>query len=466
MTSPFYDETNPSSIERFGQRLVGSTLRKTRGVREIPFEYLDDMTGNKTKGIFGTLVERYYYGINPGNEPCSPDFKVAGVELKTNALVRRRNGFSAKERLVLQMIQYDDIIHESFESSCFMKKSHTMMLISNMYEEDAELVDARIRLARLIDFTELPATDQLIIKKDWERIADKVLEGKAHLLSSSDTIYLEACTKGVSGSQRVSQPVGGALAQPRALALKSGYVTSLIRGYLEDDEQLAITDPAAVELAGFESTIIERFAPFLGLTVDEIEERLGVALNQQAKGYRAVLARRMMGVVKNKVAEFDRAGISLKSVLLDELGRPPESMSFPIFRYMGEGSILEEQWIPDDDDDMPKIKRLFEEIRFLFVIYKKDTGAIRLSNVQFWSMPKDDIETYVRPVWERTFIAIQEGTLPVLPNSSFNEVCHVRPHARNRHDTFPTPYNGDQVKKCFWLDRRYIQNQISVAEKA
>ena len=165
------------------------------------------------------------------------------------------------------------------------------------------------------------------------------------------------------------------------------------------------------------------------------------------------------GVTRSKIAEFDRASISLKTILIDVNGRPPESMAFPIFRYMGPGSIIEETWDGDEDGDLPEIQRIFEETWFLFIVFQKEAGATSFENGLFWSMPKGDVDAFVRPVWGQTFIAIQEGTLLDLPQSSFNKVCHVRPHARNREDTLPTPRNDEQVKKCFWLDRRYIQSQ-------
>ena len=86
MTIPSYDQTNPSSIESFGRRLIGSTLKKMAGAEEIPLDNLKDTEGVHFKGKFGKMVETYYYGINPKNEPCSPDFVEAGVELKTNSL--------------------------------------------------------------------------------------------------------------------------------------------------------------------------------------------------------------------------------------------------------------------------------------------------------------------------------------------------------------------------------------------
>ena len=172
-----------------------------------------------------------------------------------------------------------------------------------------------------------------------------------------------------------------------------------------------------------------------------------------------------MGVSAKNVEEFDRSGISMKTILIDEQGRPPESMSFPVFRYIGPGSVLEEDWESDEDDEIPRIKRILEDTRFLFVVFQRSSGRIRLKEVKFWSMTSADIETYVKPVWEATRKSIELGKLPDLPKGSFNGVCHVRPHAANKKDTFPSPLNGEQVKKCFWLDRRYIQRQVSGSEQ-
>jgi len=476
-----YDGTSPSSIETYGQRLIGSTLRKTPGVCDIPPRYLETQGGEMTKGVFGTLIEKFYYGIDPGNKACSPDFVDAGVELKTNALVKRTKGFSSKERLVLQMIDYKAIIDESFDSSCFMRKSRLMMLISHTFQESSNFVDAPIPFAGLIDWDQLPTTEQNIIREDWATIAEKVRSGRAHQLSGSDTKYLEACPKAADSSQEVSQPNSEHRAKPRAFALKAGYVTSLVHRISEGagrpgpaevlgvDEQLAITDAASVAADGFEATVLRKFVEFKGLEVDSIEARLGLrlygnaiglSLNKNAKDYRAQLARHMIGVTTKRVAEFDRAGIEIKTILLDRNGNPPEHMSFPAFKYMGPGSVLEEDWDSLEDEEAPRFKRHLEATRFLFVVYSNDGGMTTLNDVFFWSMLPEDIESFVRPVWQRTVDSILSGNLEALPGASFNEVCHVRPHAQNREDTWPTPRNGPQVKKSFWLDKKYIQKQI------
>ena len=483
MTQASYSDTSPSSIESFGRRLVGSTVRKTKGLKDIPPEYLGESEGVHTKGTFGNLVESFYYGIDPGTQACSPDFKDAGVELKTHSLTKGRSGFSAKERLSLGDIQYHEIVSEIFETSCFMRKNRLLMLISRRHAEEDLLVDARIELANLIDFNRLPKADQQIIQEDWNHIADKIRNGQAHLLSGSDTRYLEAATKGRDGSVRVSQPRSEEPARPRAFAFKAGYLTSLVRRYLNDDaqhtevnQQEVISNPSEIDDRGFERAVTERFHPFLGLTIDEIEDRLEVSPNRAAKGYRATLARLMLGVSTRKITEFERAGIELKTIVIHENGLPREHMSFPTFKYMGEGGILTEDWDATDSDEeadedagddhaIPMIKRILEDKRFLFAVFEKDSGRERLAKVMFWSMPVVDIERYVRPVWQLARDCVGSGNLGDLPGARFNHVCHVRTHGRGRGlDTLPTLHSGQQTRRSFWLDKHYIQGQIAATQ--
>ena len=39
-------------------------------------------------------------------------------------------------------------------------------------------------------------------------------------------------------------------------------------------------------------------------------------------------------------------------------------------------------------------------------------------------------------------------------------VLHVRPHAKDKNDTFPTHYGKDIIKKSFWLNAKFIENFI------
>ncbi|MBF1034038.1 MAG: hypothetical protein HXL11_01280 [Candidatus Nanosynbacter sp.] len=113
-----YDASSAQSILEYSKKLPGHSLDEL-----IDFTELAENL--KNKGNLGTLVEEYFFKIHPGNEQA-PDFKKAGVELKTTGVIRKSNGsYKAKERLVLSMIDYLGLVNESWEDNSLMKKMQT-----------------------------------------------------------------------------------------------------------------------------------------------------------------------------------------------------------------------------------------------------------------------------------------------------------------------------------------------------
>jgi DNA mismatch repair protein MutH len=135
---PPYDPASPSSIERYAKRLVDRTLREMLAEEIASYGY---QTG---KGRFGDIVERSYFGINPGNI-SAPDFTEAGVELKTTPLKRVGKKLRAKERLVLQMIDYMAVHRESWETSSFLEKNSLLLLLFYLWERDADMSGLRLQ---------------------------------------------------------------------------------------------------------------------------------------------------------------------------------------------------------------------------------------------------------------------------------------------------------------------------------
>lgn len=78
----------------------------------------------------------------------------------------------------------------------------------------------------------------------------------------------------------------------------------------------------------------------------------------------------------------------------------------------------------------------------------------------FWTMPEEDLEIEVKSVWHETVKRILECKANDLPKGSENPVAHVRPHARDSNDTYPTHYGINIPKKSFWLNKEYILTQI------
>jgi hypothetical protein len=189
------------------------------------------------------------------------------------------------------------------------------------------------------------------------------------------------------------------------------------------------------------------------MTPEEIDFRIGSHLNKNAKNFFATLTLRMLGVKKNKVEEFEKADIVVRTIRLKNNNLPKEDISFPYFKYK---EIISENW------DTSTLKSLLEK-RFFFVIYKFDfVGVLRLEKVMFWTMPYQDLEGETKEIWETTVDRIMEGNAENLPKKSETSICHVRPHGRNKLDTDETPDGKFLVKKCFWLNAKYIRDQILI----
>lgn len=438
-----YDPTDSASIESYARRLVGHSLREM-----LAEEARTTYQAGKGKGNLGDIVERSYFGINPGNV-SAPDFLDAGIELKTTPLKRVGKKLRAKERLVLQMINYDVVCGENWENSSFLSKNQLLLLVFYLWEEGVAPLDYIFEIARLWSF---PEKDLEIIRDDWETIREKIARGEAHRLSEGDTNYLSACVKGAKGSDLRSQPNSSERAKPRAFSLKQSYMNSVIAASLKDQEVLATEKLRSGKT--LEQLVHERFLPFIGLTADEIARRLDIRAARNAKNFYAVVTNRILGASPEKrVAEFEKAGIVVRTMRLKPSGMPKEAISFKAFDYL---DLVEQQW--EDSDLREQLTR-----RFFFVVYQLDRqGVPTLIRTQFWTMPIEDVDLGGRECFERTVELIMEDKADCLPKSSENIVCHVRPHGRNAQDTLPTPTGGRAVRKSFWLNQKYLAEQLGI----
>ncbi len=455
-----YDKTDPVSIEKYGKRLIGKNLLTIRGVHEVPYDKSKIIVSGRTRGSLGSIIEKYFYDIEPENDG-TPDFPEAGVELKTTPVKKNSNGsYKAKERLVLGMIDYIAEANRDFSTSSYFKKNEKLMLLSYLHEDNQTIAKIRFLLAKLYEFDKIPQEDQKIIREDWEKINKKIKSGRAHELSEGDTLYLGACTKSATSANRRAQ-LNGPVAKPRAFSYKSSYMTQLLKrelGTTEDVERL-LSEAEVIDEKTFEQQVIERFTPYIGKTVTEIAEMIGIEQNVKNKDKYATLARAMMGVRRAKIEEFEAAGVTMKTIQLKAEGTPKEAMSFPTFKYT---EVVEQVWDGDEEDGETRAefqKQL--ESRFLFIVYRCENkcgpkeGRI-LDKAFFWTMSSEDLVEAQR-VWEETVHRIKIGQAKNLPRSTESKVAHVRPHAKNANDTYITPQGEFITKKCFWLNQGYIK---------
>lgn len=390
----------------------------------------------------------------------------------------------AKERLVIDIINYLKLPDEKFDDSTFWRKAKNIILV--YYIDDRKdrhhqpRSQCKVYKSVILDYR---LQELATIREDWQYIHDKVAAGHADMLSESDTNYLAASTKGRTAAislRKPPAPKGVAEqyieAKQRAFSYKASYMSMVAKRLLgtSEGERLSLSPDESLS-----QYVRGRSDQYVGRTCLEIAQDLSdyhlPSVNARQYKQRLVLA--MLGAKSKNVdtvEQFNAAGIIQVKVVErfnDEL--PKESMSFP---YITEG-----QW---NELGGPTVHwhdsfmyRFFEDNRML--IYSLRNRGTRTHKQNFmhdifegaflWNIPEKDIEQYIRPVWERVHqLMVDKEPLHygerresnLLPDSSFNGVCHIRPHGGDGTDRIALP-NGESItKQAFWLDRRYVAKVI------
>ena len=463
MKLPYNPEDKKSIIE-FAMLLKDKSLRQVCDETAIKND-------RKGKGHFGQILEEFYFQYKP-NSDAEPDFPIAKLELKSSPLKQLKNNeYRSKERLVLNIINYINVVNQNFENSDFIKKNASILLIFYLHQAGYDILDY---LIKLVDEWSFPSTDLEIIKKDWETITQKIANGKAHELSEGDTFYLGACTKGANASSVRKQPFSEIPAKQRAYSFKQGYVNHIIASIAGETKEVygkLIPSVKEAKKKTIEEIVIEKFKPYYGKTTEEILDKTGVELNTSAKSFYANLTKAILGIELNKeIEEFEKAEIQVKTVRLKENNLPKEDMSFPTFKYE---EIVNEDWENSDFKDIL-------EHKFLFVFFQFENEKLVLRKVKFWNMPYSDL-LEVEKVWMKTQQITAKGEIVKgfktdkngkvsretnFPNKKFSNISHVRPHAKDASDTYSLPKKDKLTKQtqytkhCFWLNNSYIRDEI------
>ena len=441
------------------------TAKRANNHRIGEFNVNNRSLDKKAKGSIGQIVEEGIFHY-PVNSRAEADFNNLGVELKVTGLKKLKNNHLAmKERLVLNVINYIEEANVDFEHSSFWLKNKQLLIMFYLY--DYERNDANYVILDSVLHNFLPK-DLEIIKSDWKVIHDKIVNGEAEKISEADTMYLGACTKGSDAdSSYKEQPNSPVKAKQRAYCLKASYMNSFVDKIFKNKSYNEITNCDEIKNHSFEYLVRVRLSRYFGKSEKELLNQFGI--NKNVNSRFNLLCAKMLGINGriNDSDEFRKANIELKTIRVEENGTVKEHMSFPHFVYK---DIINQDWEESD------IFNKFYSTKFLFVIFKKINGVYLLKDVFLWNMPFDDIEKYIKPVFEQTKDVISKGAIVKevkndkyytnFLGSTFNHVCHVRPHDQKsinktqRGQELPV---RDKVtgltrytKHCFWLDRKYV----------
>lgn len=462
-----YNTKSTHSIIEYGKKIESKSLNEfimeSDSIYTKESEALRSLSSYNTgKGSLGQLVEEIVFGYNI-NSNQAPDFEEVGMELKvvplkyvnvSNKSKAKEEGLSVKERISLSMIDYCKLADETWETNTLSKKLLKLLLMFYIHDKELSKMDYKFKL---VEKWEPSGADLRIIRKDWETIVTKIRNGEAHNLSEGDTLYLGAATKGSSSKITKIQPFNDLPAKQRAFSLKRNFVEDIFNNYLLDNKIKAED----------EITILDLMESFLkkykGKKITEILVESKIE-KSNAKHWLYLLCNKLIakefGNDYSSALALRKAGVEMKTILLQESGIPKEAMSFEQINYQ---EIVEEEW------ENSFVREKFENKKHLWLIFKATkkfekqyqlhTDDIILDDILIWNMPINDLEGPYKDLWEDTAKKVKHYEFKKFLKQSQNRVGHIRPKARNSKDK--VLFNGQLVpKKAFWLNSKYVASEI------
>lgn len=472
----------PEQVMERARHLEGMTFKDVLDLGIVADGVVREYNSRRYKGGMGNLLEERFFGYR-ANSDREPDFAEAGVELKATCIDRRKNGSDAAgERLVLTMIPYDEEAPASLYDSHLWHKCRSILLV--WYRRDRRLDPYDQRIEHVALFTP-PERDMTVIERDYALITGLIREGRADELSESLTSYLGACTKGATAAKSMrdqSLYAPGKRARARAFSYKQSYMNYVLHHYVmgEPEAESVVRDPRELERQSLEQYVTK----IINAHVGESDRDLCRMLDIEYTGNKAqwtTIAYRLLGVRGDRAAEFEKAGIRVRTLRPESDGRQLVE-SAPILNIDFIALAAERDW---EDSEL---RNLLSDMRYLFVVFQKDGERTMLRGCKVWGMPERDLDGPVRECWQRTRDAVVRGVTLIprvstkgkvsysndFPKISDNLIAHVRPRAAQaayrlddgtdignvNRNAEELPDGRWMTRQAFWLNNSYLLEQI------
>ena len=484
-----YDDSSVESVLEYSQQLLDKPfLEIINSYKKSSYKTYEDFQSKtisdvpnkeismKSKGQYGNYIEKYFYGYKP-NSDSGADFEKIGVELKVTPFKVNKNGsISAKERLVLTILNYKEENLEDFYATHLWEKcSKILLLFYNGLIPNQTLADYIIEKIFLYEWFE---EDMAVILEDYKRITQKIKDGRAHELSESDGNYLSTCTKGAGGGKDFrDQPFSDEPAKQRAWELKSSYMTYLINNKIfNQSEQESVVTTARGEKKSFTQIISDKILAYKGMAEAELYQKFNI--NPKAKGKNSSLIKTILGLTGDleKTQEFQKANMNLRVIRVDKNGLPKEDSPFKTYNFQELVDI--EEW----EESHPYLE-IYNK-RFLFVVFKEVAPKeFVLDNLKYWGFPDRQLDE-VQRVWKETRQILMNGVQLTqngnristnFPQSKVNQVLFTKIHAQNTlyelkpgefvgkgklSDTDVLPDGRHITKHSFWMPKKFLKEVL------
>ncbi len=466
-----YDDSSIVSIVAYAKKLVGKSVADILAQDSLDINI-------KNKGVIGTIIEEYWFGIKPNSSPL-PDFDKVGVELKIIPLIKQKSRLVVKERTKICSINYTTLVDETWQTSHVKEKLNKILFIYYLYDKD-NIKNSTIKKIDLWKLNE--NNNEFIIKHDYLHVQQKIKEGYAHELSESLSKVLAASRSGSGGKDSsgrlrdlVSQPIKihSPEALKRAFSLKQSFTNQRWNELSTKHQYESIIDALEIDdLANFEERIVTSINAYANKSIKEISDIFSLDISSRSKNKIATIIKKAIGFksVKSTIKEFEQLGIIIKVVPVNQKNNYPfEAISFATMKLQ---EFVNEEW--EDSTFREYLHKIL-----IVPIYSRSKESTLdekyMAKTFFWS-PSISEEALIQKEWSCYQDEVLSGKCEVkkvamnslkgykevsaLSKESQTLAIHMRPHGRDSTDRDIDTLGNSIVKQSFWLNKRFIQKLL------
>jgi DNA mismatch repair protein MutH len=436
------------NIYDIGRSAIGKTIRMLSNN-----QITEDV---KYKGQIGNIIQEHLYGIKPNSKP-SADFEELDVELKVIPVMPNKNRlFRAKERLVLNMIDFNKVSKESFHNSSFLAKNKIMQILIYEHNPACNKLDYKIVDAFMIDISK--QEEWRIIENDWTIIRNMINSYQTHNLSESLTNFLAACTKGANSNSVTIQDGLDTPVKTRAFSFKTCFLNNILNR--NKNNRIKYFDEI------FEDAKVSDFIKPL-----EIKDIISYFKSLIGKDF-SYLANDLIGKSK-----FSRAFKMFLKNNQPDIPKFAKSSDITILTKTTTNNIIREQIgtnhnlnIYDILNEEFEWSTFYQEVimhKFIVVCFDRDTNILcDVRSFEFDAMATEN----ARIVFNKTKVELEKlinskykgGYTPQFVKPKDNLTIHIRPHGRNKLDYFV--YQDEKIpitKQQFWINKKDLKSETT-----
>ncbi len=494
---------------------VGKTLGEVDAIGSNQFERTKKSP--KITGIAGDVIEQSVFGYaRDSNQECDIEIDGTLVELKTTGvrvpkseykIAQKKSGdaynlhLGAKEGISITAVTLEPTIQMDFDTSHFWEKAQRLLIVFYEYKSYEAVPASEYANFPIVGYcyNTFSESEQNQLRADWETVRDylkdhyfkypNLVERRENLVGFTHTLRPNLMLMELVPSYKkrnASKPSTAENFQKPRYRLKQSFVDYIVRGHFNKSRakhEVSLKESFS-SFAELDRRCHELTAKYGGKSFPELKEELEIETAITTKDFAAKAILKMFDADckrLNQIADFIKAGIEARTIILDSKGRNTEDMKFhiidfdewadrntdfedsDIFTFFMEHSLLCPIFTEYDPKD--KTKTIFEGFkRFAF-----DDEFIDKEVRRMWEDSRRLIHTNTL-VWEYEYdkegnpIKNKSGSYKGAPNfpKKIDYTVFFRGGANDSSDESRTQIVNDikMLPQFFWLKGRYVSEKL------